>query len=393
MQKKPFRNLLLFGVILFTVSLSIFYILISRPQPQRSVGVKAFTHTTCETLKFKGAPPMLGQAWLDDLKNTVCTNTTPQFDGGSKCYTNTLVCSNDRLDSPYWCVSSQCYMCMMEEVDIALCKPGASEGMSGCKMNEAKWKADPYKCDYGAKQLEYNKCSPDRYKCKCDDAGKYRYPTLQQDTSCPDTTVKVTCEMKPLLIPFMAAYNAGDYKKAFAEMKTAFQLRSTQVKLGSTGCFMPNARLIESGSGYCGYLQLDSTMSLGCSCWQLMEAQNNGSTYDYARMKEIDYCKTVIAKIKRIVESPTVTPLPSNSPSSSGQTPIPAPTSVGAVNITPSAIEYSYGGNKLPWNGYIVNSDNCLLQNGELTGYVGNPSTLQYTTAKEDNVCFKKSNL
>jgi len=302
MQKKTGRNFLLMGFVVSILFISILYIVVTRPQPQRAVGVKAYTKTTCDSLRFKGAPAMLGPTWLEDYKNIYCTNKTPQFDGGSKCYTNTLACSIDRLDSPYWCVSTSCYTCMMEEVDISLCKPGATEGMSACKMNEAKWKADPYKCDYGATQLEYNKCSPDRYKCKCDDAGKYRYPTLQQDTSCPDLTTKVTCEMKPQLIPFMTAYTAGDYKKAFTEMKTAFQLRSTQVTLGSTGCFMPNARLIESGSGYCGFLQLNTTLSLGCSCWQLMEAENNGSTYDYARMKEIDYCKTVIAEITQITK-------------------------------------------------------------------------------------------
>ena len=51
------------------------------------------------------------------------------------------------------------------------------------------------------------------------------------------------------------------------------------------------------------------------------------------------------------------------------------------VNTDQSPLPYKYLGNILPWNGYKVNTNNCLLHNDEPTGYEGIPQTLRFKTA------------
>lgn len=296
MRKLKLKNLLGLSALIIVVAI---YVIIANNQPKQQVGVRAYTKTTCESLRFKGAPTNMLPTFLEDYKNIYCTDKTPLNGGNGKCYTKTLACSINRLDSPYWCVSASCYACVNEEVDFSLCTAPVV-GTAKCIEKDALWKARSYECEYGAQKLPYGQCSSDRYKCKCDNAKKYEYPTAQKDLSCPDVTPRVTCSMKPILLPFLTAYNSGDYKQAYTEMKKVFLLGNTQVPVRETGCYMPKARLITSGiSDYCGSLQLDSNLSYGCSCWNLMDVEigSNPATYDYAKMKEITYCQKAIEEI------------------------------------------------------------------------------------------------
>lgn len=178
-----------------------------RPSSTRAT---SFTKTTCESLGLQSANAAIGgDKFTQDFEKLVCSyhENSPQKSGDGKCYKQTLACSNGNypVGSSTYCISPDCFVCVNQEVNSSECDapvtstpvPPLPSTQTYCASKDADWTKKAYRCDLGnGKKYLYNSCTADQYRCMCDDAGKYRYPTLQKDLTCvvppspPPTPVK-----------------------------------------------------------------------------------------------------------------------------------------------------------------------------------------------------------
>lgn len=119
--------------------------------------------------------------YFEDTNWCIIERTTGKFNG-SKCITE------DGGSTFTKSVKDRTGVCVNSLPTIASSEKQFTIPKNTCGANHDKWIKDKTHCDLGkGNYITYGNCTADKqYICRCDDAGKYTYPTLRNNpTECP----------------------------------------------------------------------------------------------------------------------------------------------------------------------------------------------------------------